>query len=335
MDPPDGSGTPPALATEQAPSDEVVADEATENSAHDPPVSTVAALSITDHHSTATELPDSDLTSRTLQLLEASNSNISSTTPGHSSSHGINSTEVPKTNCTTQSDLSMVAPVRVFKEIPEAAPEVKDETMSPPAKTPRICGVCDKEPGKYKCPRCGMSYCSVPCSKIHKANHPADLPPKPPTAPPPAQKAGTKRPCGPEDPFAVFLDHESDLKRLFAKYPNLEADLCQITAATEPPPDLPKPNGLPTKYRPPGGQGRQEEPWTRQVGLKKGVTKLKKMRMDPGEEGDGVREFCEWVVHVLSTDRERREVEALDVVRRKTEVEEKGVIRGLLKMDED
>jgi len=24
----------------------------------------------------------------------------------------------------------------------------------PPVRDPRICGVCNKEPGKYKCPRC-------------------------------------------------------------------------------------------------------------------------------------------------------------------------------------
>ena len=65
------------------------------------------------------------------------------------------------------------------------------------------------------------------------------------------------------------------------------------------------------------------------------MAKLKRMRMDPGDEGDGVREFCEWVVHVLSADRERREVEALDVVRRETEVEEKGVIRSLLQREEE
>lgn len=55
----------------------------------------------------------------------------------------------------TPADLSTVAPVTVFKQVPEA-PAESTETASQPAKSQKICGVCDKEPGKYKCPRCGM-----------------------------------------------------------------------------------------------------------------------------------------------------------------------------------
>jgi hypothetical protein len=71
------------------------------------------------------------------------------------------------------------------------------------------------------------------------------------------------------------------------------------------------------------------------VGLKKGAAALKKARMDPSEDGDAVREYCELVLHLLSRSRERRESEALDVVRRETVDEERGVIRGLIKMEED
>lgn len=57
--------------------------------------------------------------------------------------------------------------------------------------------------------------------------------------------------------------------------------------------------------------------------------------MDPSEDGDAVREYCELVLYLLSRSRERREEEALDVVRRETADEERGVIRGLIRMDEE
>ncbi|XP_038670050.1 zinc finger HIT domain-containing protein 3 isoform X2 [Scyliorhinus canicula] len=32
----------------------------------------------------------------------------------------------------------------------------------------KICGVCEEQPPKYRCPRCELRYCSVGCYKIHK-----------------------------------------------------------------------------------------------------------------------------------------------------------------------
>lgn len=55
----------------------------------------------------------------------------------------------------TPADLSAVAPVTVFKQVPET-PQESADTASQPGKSQKICGVCDAEPGKYKCPRCGM-----------------------------------------------------------------------------------------------------------------------------------------------------------------------------------
>lgn len=183
--------------------------------------------------------------------------------------------------------------------------------------------------------------CSVPCSKLHKANHPPDAPP-PAAQPSSAPTTGSnKRPREPaEDPYSILLDHRSDLERLFAKYPNLESDLVQIERATLPPPDAflssaPLSGGLPTKYVPPQQQRQQQEPWTRQVGLRKGAAALKRARTDPGEDGDAVREYCELVLHLLSLSRARREEEALDVVRRETADEERGVIKRLIKMEEE
>jgi hypothetical protein len=182
-----------------------------------------------------------------------------------------------------------------------------------------------------------LHSCSVACSKLHKANHPPDLPSQPQSQTPSLpQNSGTKRPHEPDDPYSILLDHRADLERLFAKYPNLESDLIQIERTTLPPPDTfqTAPGGLPTKYQPPQQQ-RQQETWTRQVGLRKGVAALKKARMDPSEDGDAVREYCDLVLHLLSTSRERREIEALEAVRRETADEEKGVIKNLIKMEED
>ncbi|XP_067864277.1 zinc finger HIT domain-containing protein 3 isoform X2 [Heptranchias perlo] len=32
----------------------------------------------------------------------------------------------------------------------------------------KICRVCEQQPPKYRCPRCGLRYCSVGCYKKHK-----------------------------------------------------------------------------------------------------------------------------------------------------------------------
>ncbi|EQC26148.1 hypothetical protein SDRG_16000 [Saprolegnia diclina VS20] len=31
-----------------------------------------------------------------------------------------------------------------------------------------VCGVCNEQPSKYKCPVCRLRYCSAPCYKLHK-----------------------------------------------------------------------------------------------------------------------------------------------------------------------
>ncbi len=38
------------------------------------------------------------------------------------------------------------------------------------------------------------------------------------------------------------------------------------------------------------------------MGLRRGREALRDARTDPGEDGDGVREYCELVLHLLSTD---------------------------------
>lgn len=37
----------------------------------------------------------------------------------------------------------------------DATTETVDE-VPPPKPQPKLCGICEKEPGKYKCPRCSI-----------------------------------------------------------------------------------------------------------------------------------------------------------------------------------
>ncbi|KAF1939166.1 hypothetical protein EJ02DRAFT_352960 [Clathrospora elynae] len=59
-----------------------------------------------------------------------------------------------------------------------------------------LCGICNAQPKKYKCPTCALPYCSLLCFKSHKTTHPdptstpstsaePSLPQPPPTAPTP------------------------------------------------------------------------------------------------------------------------------------------------------
>jgi hypothetical protein len=69
--------------------------------------------------------------------------------------------------------------------------------------------------------------------------------------------------------------------------------------------------------------------------LRKGAAALRKARTDPSETGDGVREFCELVLFLLSKQEEQqKEKEKRGVigrVREEVAAEEMGVIERLLR----
>ncbi|KAL7926638.1 hypothetical protein ACQKWADRAFT_280931, partial [Trichoderma austrokoningii] len=102
-----------------------------------------------------------------------------------------------------------------------------------------LCGVCKISPGKYKCSRCRLPYCSVSCSKAHQQNHPPD-PPK--EAPKPATQTPNAPPLpasiDASNPFSALATSDK-LQLLFQKYPNLPNQLLAIHDATQPPPDSP------------------------------------------------------------------------------------------------
>jgi hypothetical protein len=164
----------------------------------------------------------------------------------------------------------------------------------------------------------------VACSKQHKENHPPDPPkPDPSTIP-----NSTRKDPAEDDPFSILLDHRDTFQRLFARYPSLAGELTRIQETTLPPPESSNP-----AFRIPGlgsitsnTSRNRQEPWTKEVGLRKGAEALRRARTDPSDTGDGVREFCELVRLLLNKKRE-----GVEKVREEVVAAETRVIEQLLK----
>ncbi|KJR87014.1 hit finger domain protein [Sporothrix schenckii 1099-18] len=216
------------------------------------------------------------------------------------------------------------------KTAEEAPTDEANETITPPAKRRTVCGVCNKEPSKYKCSRCPLAYCSVTCSRIHRDNHPPDAPTnddKTKSTRPGASAVPSlpPKPAPPAHPFHV-LDDAPELRHLFEKYPTLPERLKSIYEATQPPKSggggnkAPIP-GLPMRLqhknsrggfgggrggRGGGGGGMSSRPWTKEMGLREGQKALRRARVDPSEDGDAVRAYCETVTYLLARDADDR-----------------------------
>ena len=185
-----------------------------------------------------------------------------------------------------------------------------------------------------------LPSCSVACNKQHKENHPPD-PPKP--IPPPTTTSSASQPQDPSsssDPYSILLDHRTTFSRLFEKYPSLTAELSRIQQTTLPPTENPSSSKLPNI---PGlnnnnNKNKQQQPWTRDVGMRRGADALRRARTDPGDVGDGVREFCELVLFLLGKAQQEREGQgrtgaggATERVREEVAAEEARVIERLLR----
>ncbi|KAK4233240.1 hypothetical protein C8A03DRAFT_19646 [Achaetomium macrosporum] len=248
---------------------------------------------------------------------------------------------------TTESDMAGPAPQSTMLGAvsPEAtAPPATDpapgagadaeQSPQPNKPDPKLCGVCGTQPGKYKCPRCSMPYCSVACSKQHKENHPPD-PPKPERPSSDASNTNKTNPPAEEDPYSILLEHREAFQRLFAKYPSLPSALTRIQEVTLPPSDN---NASTSSFSSIPGLGtvaanasrNRTQPWTKDVGLRKGAEALRRARTDPSDTGDGVREFCDLVRFLLSK-REEKGRELVRRVREEVTAEETRVIERLLK----
>lgn len=165
--------------------------------------------------------------------------------------------------------------------------------------------------------------CSVACNRIHRDNHPPDAPAeetKPALPGTSAVSSLPPKPTPPPHPFQV-LDDAPELKYLFEKYPTLPARLKRIYEATQPPsarnggannkavsiPGLPVrlPNNNSNNKGGRGGRNnKNNEIWTKEKGLREGQKALRRARVDPSEDGDAVRAYCELVTHLLAREAE-------------------------------
>ncbi|KAK2006463.1 HIT zinc finger protein [Colletotrichum eremochloae] len=218
-----------------------------------------------------------------------------------------------------------------------------DKAQGTTTTTPKskMCGVCAEKEGKYKCTRCALPFCSVPCNKIHRENHPPDPEPsasaKIPSAGDPALEpplsGAPKPPRDPRNPFSV-LDDSDQLRYLFRRYPSLKARLLDILAATEPPPEMQSTgsslNDL-MKARAMAAANPKKEQWTHDVGIRNGKAALRKARNAAGEDGEGVREYIELINHLMSEANAAAEAE--EVIRKQAAEKDAELIRRLMAED--
>ncbi|KAL3417778.1 HIT zinc finger [Phlyctema vagabunda] len=218
-------------------------------------------------------------------------------------------------------DDSRVPPSATTQDLENpTAPSGSGDAMGEAAETPanpKLCGVCRENEHKYKCTRCLLPYCSVACSTIHRATHPAIeaiatpsrvLQEEPARAPPKAL-AGT---VGFKDPFAA-LENAPQIQELFKMFPNLPGQLDKIHSATLPPLDDPSRGARSSDFFP-GSQGRgaKTPSWNRDKGLQSGVEALTKARHAYGKDGEGVREFSRVVLQILSGEDETAALRLLE-----------------------
>ncbi|KAH6900088.1 hypothetical protein B0T10DRAFT_554634 [Thelonectria olida] len=180
---------------------------------------------------------------------------------------------------------------------------------SAPATKPKgsICGVCNVNASKYKCPRCYLPYCSVACNKTHHENHPPDPEPRSKPSPAPTQTqplappsvSPNIQPVDPSNPFHA-LENSDKLLLLFQKYPFLPNQLLQIHAATLPPrePSDPKKAAIPASLL--KGLPPKKEKWNDDIGIQNGKEALRKARRADGEVGEAIREYTELVLYLTN-----------------------------------
>lgn len=223
----------------------------------------------------------------------------------------------------------------------EAAAHETPETTTtqPPPSAPKtkMCGVCHEKEGKYKCTRCALPFCSVPCNKTHRENHPPDPEPAPKPASaavePPAPSSAAAAARDPRNPFSV-LDDSDQLRYLFRRYPTLQARLLEIFAATEPPPELQSTGSSLNdmmKARALAAANPKKEQWTHDVGIRKGKEALRRARAADGEDGEGVREYVELINHLMS--QASAAAEAEEVIRKQAAEKDAELIRRLMTED--
>ncbi|KAF1808548.1 hypothetical protein P152DRAFT_517448 [Eremomyces bilateralis CBS 781.70] len=170
-----------------------------------------------------------------------------------------------------------------------------------------LCGVCNQEPSKYKCPSqgCRLRYCSLPCYKVHKETHTlGETKPTESSSLAIASATSEKRPPSPtlQDPLDRLQAHP-EFQRLFARYPRLPSQLQDIYRRSLPPSS---PGSL---YRAPGARGRgrggrfgqrsndrnQASEWSPENGDVSALKGFKNLLRSSDRDAEGLEEFVELV----------------------------------------
>ncbi|KAH9223370.1 hypothetical protein DL95DRAFT_283910 [Leptodontidium sp. 2 PMI_412] len=221
--------------------------------------------------------------------------------------------------------------------VDEEASKEPEESSPPPLEPPKkkLCGICNEKEFKYKCSRCYLPYCSIACSTIHKATHPAEepiptietkahptLPAKPPASRPGtvagAANAANTAATNPRGPFAA-LDDSKELQELFKKYPRLPMLLERINKVTLPP--------VNNMQQAQNGARRKEQQWNSDRGLQKGVQALSELRNTGSKDGRAIREFSQLILRILSPE---DGLTAREVVEKELAEENQKVVEQLL-----
>lgn len=135
--------------------------------------------------------------------------------------------------------------------------------------------------------------CSLPCSKKHRDEHPAqeESAPSAPLAKPSSGTSQESSQDGSEKP--------DEFKQLFSKYPNLSAQLLQVAEETDPPSVM---TPSPEHGERLGPRRKKPMPWTKEVGMQNALAKLRQLR-DEDDTG-GIQEFCELLKIIKARDAE-------------------------------
>lgn len=196
----------------------------------------------------------------------------------------------------------------------------------------KICAICNQNESKYKCTRCDLRYCSVPCATLHTQNHPpveeAPKPdPAPEAAPPVSNGAALAGTVGGARAISTFekLGASKELEILFTQYPRLKSQLRDIYAFTNPPTEFgmgmnqyaPQPQNQYGHDDSRGGRGRggrggysgrqngkPKGPWTTDQGMQDAIDAFGRAKEEYGKGGEGIREYQNLVMKMVRADGE-------------------------------
>ncbi|KAI1807706.1 hypothetical protein F4811DRAFT_504306 [Daldinia bambusicola] len=179
------------------------------------------------------------------------------------------------------------------------------------------CLICNGTESKYKCGRCNLYTCSLPCFREHRDNHPPmELPPSVESGDNPKSEdtsqnslhiseATTVQPASKGSEIADMPEY----RELTRKYPNLERLLWNIAAATDPPTANGNINGNHHASNGSNKGGRKAtQPWTKETGYENGIEVLRQTRDTPGSDRDALKEYCE-LVRLYNFRRESAEID--------------------------